>query len=62
MDFQAQTGNTFPKTELEIHIYQQFFIGKKKIVMHTWDVEFECCFEIFALIFSSFAGYLINFD
>lgn len=34
----------------------------KEIEMHIQDVEFECCFDFFALKFSSFAGYLINFD
>lgn len=62
MNFLAQTGNTSLRSDSEIHIYQQYFIGKKKIAMHIWDVEFECCFENFALIFSSFAGYLIKFD
>lgn len=37
------------------------FHRKKKIEMHTWAVESECCFERFALVFDSFAGWLINF-
>lgn len=62
MDFQFQTGNASLLSKSEIHINQEFFIGKKKIEMHMWHIGFECCFEIFALIFSSFAGYLIHFN
>lgn len=61
MDFQAQTGNASLRSESENHIYQQIFIERKEIEMHTWAVESECRFECFALIFGSFAGWLINF-
>lgn len=60
MDFQAQTGNTSLRSESEIHIYQQIFI-EKTTKPQTWAIDSECCFELFALIFCSFAGHPINF-
>lgn len=60
MNFQAQTGNTSLRSESETHVYQQVFI-EKQFEKHTWAVKAECCSELFAPIFDSFAGYLINF-